>query len=296
MNFSIATLFLLASAASASILDNARRLDQAAADNEYAFLGDYNLKLLTCNSKEVFVNPADGSSEYGSVIFRLCPTKGECSDAAGKGCKDGYGDFIVGMNSFVEEYLQQKRDEMQADDNFKVEQLGECRQYEADKDGDYADGVYYVGPTCSADGTGIRVALFSDEGCMTLEESITFEEISAGISLPYAEGGLVSDYCEACYSVNDNGEAGLNELCMNLYELSGKCESKMETYHYTGIQEGACETISALLPKSKKSGSAGKVIGWLFFAMVVVGLVGFAFTAMKKKGTKDGDKNFGLMS
>lgn len=296
MNFSIATLFLFATVASARVMESARRLDEAAAEDEFAFLGSYNMKLLTCNSAEVVVNQATGESEYGAIIFRLCPATGECSDVAGKSCGAGYGDYIVGMNTFVQEYLEQKRDEMQADDNFKIEQLAECRQYNADKDSEYADGVYYVGPTCSADGTGVRVALFSDEGCMTLEETVTFEDISAGISLPYSEGGLISTYCESCYSVNDNGEAGLNEMCTGLYEQAGKCESKMETYHAAGKTETACEVVNALIPKSKKSGAAGKVIGWLFFAMVVVGLVGFAFTAMKKKSAKEGDKNFGLMS
>ena len=294
MNFSIATLFLFATVASGRVMESARRLDQAAAEDEFAFLGSYNLKMITCNAKEVVVNQASGASEYGSIVFRLCPSS-ECSDT-GMGCGAGYGDYIVGMNTFVAEYLEQKRDEMQADDAFKIEELGECRQYNADKDSEYADSVYYVGPACSADGTDIRVALFSDADCMTLEETVTFEDISAGLSLPYSEGGLISQSCEACYSVNDNNEAGINEMCSGLYQsAAGKCETKMETYHASGKTETECEVISALLPKTKKSG-AGKVIGWLFFAMVVVGLAGFAFTAMKKKSTKEGDKNFGLMS
>jgi hypothetical protein len=293
MNFSIATLFLFATVASARVMESARRLDQSS--SEYDFLGDYNLKMITCNAAEVVVNQATGASEYGAIVFRLCPTKGECNDASGKGCSAGYGDFVVGMSTFVNEYLTQKRDEMEADDNFKIEQLAECRQYNADKDGDYADGVFYVGPACTADGTGVRVALYSDADCMTLEETVTFEDISAGISLPYADGGLVSPSCESCYSVDDNGAAGLNEMCLGLYEYAGKCETKMDTFHTSGKVETACDSISSLVPKSAKSG-AGKVIGWLFFAMVVVGLAGFAFTAMKKKSAKEGDKNFGLMS
>ena len=295
MNFSIASLFLFATVASARVMDVARRLDQAAEENEYAFLGSYNLKMISCIANEPIVNQATGESEYNAIIFRLCPSTGECSDASNKGCGAGYGDYIVGMNTFVNEYLEQKRDEMQADDNFKIEQLAECRQYNADKDGEYADSVFYVGPACTADGTGIRVAMFTDADCSILEESVTFEDISAGISLPYAEGGLISQSCESCYSVNDNGEEGLNEMCMGLYEQAGKCEAKMESTHSSGKVETACEVINALIPKTKKSG-AGKVIGWLFFAMVVVGLVGFAFTAMKKKNAKEGDKNFGLMS
>jgi hypothetical protein len=292
MKFSIAALFLTVSAVSASVLKSARRLDQNA-NSEYDFLNGYSLKLISCKAGEAYTNPASGATEASSVIFRLCPTSGECADTAGKSCKSGYGDYIIGLNSFVEEYLQQKRDEMQNDDAFKVEQLGECRQFEADKDGDYADGVFYVGPACSSDGTSIRVAMFTDAYCTTLSEDVTFEEISAGISLPYSDGGLVSQYCESCDTVDDNGNAGLNELCLNAYELSGKCESKMETYHYSGKNEAACEVITSLSPKSKNS-KGGKIIGWMFFVLVVGGLVGFAFTAMKKK--KEGDSSFGLMS
>lgn len=294
MKFSIAALFLTASAVSASVLSSARRLDQNAAENEFEFLGGYNLKVISCKAGEAYTNPASGETEASSIIFRLCPSSGECSDVAGKSCKAGYGDYIVGLNTFVQEYLEQKRDEMQNDDAFKVEQLGECRQYQADKDSEYADGVYYVGPACNSDETSIRVAMFTDEYCSVLAEDVTFEDISAGISLPYSEGGLVSQYCESCYSVNDNGEAGINELCMNAYELAGKCETNMEAFHYSGKSEASCDAITSLLPKSKRSGAGGKVIGWLFFILVVGGLVGFAFTAMKKK--KEGDKNFGLMS
>jgi hypothetical protein len=293
MKFSIAAIFLSASLVSASVMEKARRLDQAA-DGEFNFLGGYSLKVLACKAGEVYVNSASGATEQSSIIFRLCPTSGECSDDSNKGCKEGYGDYIIGLNTFVAEYLEQKREEMQSDDAFKVEQLGECRQYEPDKDGDYAESAFYVGPACSADGTGVRVTMFSDDTCATVEESVTFEEISAGISLPYSEGGLVSQYCESCYSVNDNGEAGINDLCMNSYELAGKCETNMVDVHYSGKNEEACGAIASLLPKSKRSGKGGRVIGWLFFAMVVCGLVGFAFTAMKKK--KEGDKNFGLMS
>jgi hypothetical protein len=304
MKLSFAALILttLASSVSAGAMENlmkvARRLadDDAAVDAEYAFLGNYSFKLLTCKPGETFVNSASGATEYASVVYRLCPITGDCADTGSQGCSGGYGDFVVGINTFVEEYLKQKQDDMeQADDNFKVEDLGECRQYEGDKDADnYQDGVYYyVGPACTSDGTGVKMEMFSDEGCKTPSSGITFEEISNGISLPYSTGGLVSNYCEACLGYNDKGEYGLSDMCLNLYELSGKCESKMESYHYTGKQEGACEVVSTLLPKSSKSGNGGKVVGWLFFVLVVAGVGAFAFTAMKKK--KD-DKSFGLMT
>lgn len=298
MKFSIAALFLTASTVSAgsvitaNLMKSARRLDQnAAAEDEYSFLAGYQLKLITCKSGETYLNPQSGAYESSSVVFRLCPTTGDCSDDGNQGCGAGYGDFVTGLNSFVTEYLEDKRDDMQTDDNFKVEELGECRQYEGDKDGEDDGTVYYVGPACSDDGAGVKVAMFTDESCSTPSTDVTFEELSNGITLPYSTGGLVSNYCESCNNYNDKGE--LSEMCTNLYMYAGRCETKMETFHYTGQNTESCDAISALVPKSSKSGTGGKVVGWLFFIFVAVGIGAFAFTAMKKK--KD-EKSFGLMT
>jgi hypothetical protein len=296
MKFTAAILLLAASTVSAGsiskLLQSARRLEDGQADNEYAFLQSFSLKMLTCKTGSSYVNPNSGETETSSVVFRLCPTTGECSDDGTQGCSSGYGDYVIGLNTFVQEYLEDKRDDMQNDDNFKVEQLGECRQYEGDKDGDEDNNVYYVGPACSSDGTSVKVGLFSEETCSTPVEGVTFEEISNGISLPYSEGGLVANYCESCNNVNDKGE--LSDFCMNLYMYSGKCESKMELYHASGKSESSCEAISALVPKMAKSrGRGGKIVGWIFFIAVACALGAFAFTAMKKK--KD-EKSFGLMT
>lgn len=297
MKFSIAALFLIASSVSAgsdvtaNLMKSARRLDQAAAEDEYAFLSGYSLKLLSCKSGEAYVNPVTGLTESSSVVFRLCPTTGDCSDESNNGCSAGYGDYVIGLNTFVYEYLEDKRDEMQTDDNFKVEELGECRQYDGDKDGEGDGTYYYVGPACSDDGAGVKVGLFTDAYCSEASTDVTFEELSNGISLPYSTGGLVSKYCESCNGYNDKGE--LSPLCMDLHMYAGKCETKMETYSSSGQDTSACDAISALIPKSQKSGNGGKVVGWLFFILVVAGVGAFAFTAMKKK--KD-EKTFGLMT
>jgi hypothetical protein len=298
MRFSFAAIFLSASMACASILEKARRLDQSSS-GEFDFLLNYNLKVIACDSNKRVVGGSSGETNQAPIIFRLCPTSGECSDAAGKSCDAGYGDYLIGMNTFVQEYLQQNRDEMQNDDDsFQLKELGECRQYKADPDGAYADREFYVGPVCTADGTGVRMALFSDDTCEFEESTVTFEEISAGRSLPYSDGGLVSQYCESCYSANDNGEAGVNDLCRTVYDVFA-CETNMETFHYSGKREDGCQLISGLLTKSltesTRSGSGVTVIGWLFFAMVVCGLaVGLSFTAMKK--TKNGDWKYSLVS
>ena len=304
MKFSTAVLFLstivgTASAmrATPSLMKVARRLEEAQQEEEeeFAFLGNYKLKMLACKSGEKYVDPEDGSYEYSSVVFRLCPAD-SCSDDSSKGCSSGYGDYVVGLNSFVQAYLEDKRDDMQQDDNFKVEEFGECREYKADQDGDNGDeeAVYYVGPACSADGTDIVLDMFTEETCTTQSE-VTFESISAGLSLPYTTGGLVSHYCESCMGYNYNSELELSEMCGGLYKKSGKCESRMATYHYSGKNEASCELIGSLLPNSllpnQKNSGAGKAMGWIFFIMVVAGVGAVGYSVIKKKRGSD-DKSF----
>ena len=293
MNFSIATyllfLFTTTVAASASHeIGNARRFleDQSAVEDDYSFLTYYSLKMISCSGGAI--GSSQSPTEYGILLFRLCPSSGECSDDSGNvGCDAGYGDYVVGINTFVKAYLEHKGDEMQlSDDNFQIEDLAECRQYYADKDSDYADNVYYVGPTCTTDGTGIRMALFSDNVCKRLEETVTFEDISAGIALPYSDGGLVSPSCESCSSSTNedsNGDTAVNEMCMGLYQLAiYSCEALMAMTASPNSRGDTCDSTNSFLPKSTKS-QVGKVLGWSFFVIAALGLAAFTVTAMKNK-------------
>jgi hypothetical protein len=305
MKFSSAFLLLssvtssVALKASSSMLKVARRLDQNAAESEYSFLNNYHLKLVECKSGEPFIDTQTGNTEYSSVVFRLCDT--ECSNDSQLGCSANYGDYVIGLNTFAQMYLEEKRDDMQGDDDvndWKFEKFGECQKWDVDKDVEFdeedADVAFYVGPACTSDEKSVRLALFTDEYCQTLSEKYTFETISNGVSLPYSSGGLIGYGCESCYGANDKGEYELSEMCTTLYMYAGKCESNMgENTHYMGRQEGGCEYISTLMPASASSGKAGAAIGWTIFALVIVGAAAFGYMHMKKK---QDDKRAGLMS
>jgi hypothetical protein len=274
-------------------LSKARRLEDAqdagddAAQADYTFLSDYKLKLIGCTAGEVWKNPEDGESEYSSVVFRLCPSA-DCDDEVANGCKKGYGDFIVGINTFTDAWLEDKREDMQQDDDhFNIDEYSECREWEVDNDDDgNADGgdVYYVGPAC--DGSGIKLGFFSDDTCTTVPNGVSFEDISNGWTLPYSSGGLVTNYCEACAGYNDNGEYEVSDMCAQLYEWSGKCMSNMDMSN-TGYSADTtyCESITSLMPVTKSN--VGKAIGWTIFVLVLLGLGGFLYTkwwTKKKQG------------
>lgn len=283
--------------AKAALLSKARRLedqnqqgDDAAEEEENQFLASYSLKLIGC-ANEQYISPENGEYEYGSVVFRLCPVD-TCDDESTVGCTEGYADYTVGINTFVEAWLRDKEEDMQndQDDQWNMNEFAECREVEVDNDADDQDGndvQYFMGPTCSDEGD-IKMGFFSDETCTTVPDGVTFEDISNGWSLPYEDGGLVTKYCEACAGY-DNGNYELSEMCAQLYEgASYKCETEgMESYSPYGKDESGCDYIAEKFPSTVKSGAskAGIVIMWIIIALLIVGGGFFLYTKwwMKRK-------------
>jgi hypothetical protein len=300
-----ATIFvgLMATAAAVSpatrnVMSKARKLEDANNEEEeqeeFGFLGDYQLKMVSCKAGEQIRDPETGEYDYNAVVFRMCP-KDDCDADRLTGCYEGHGDYVVGLKTFVQAYFEDQRDNMAYDDNFNVEEFVECREYEQENDdGNQNAYPYYIGPACTEDGTDVKLELFYDEACSSVPEEVTFEDISNGWTMPYSSGGLVSTQCQSCSEYNDNGEYELKEMCQQLYEDSGKCETNMETYHYYGKQEGSCEYISSLMPKMKGSGSGARAFGWVVFILVVVGA--FSAYAMWWKKKKAAQASDGLMA
>lgn len=266
------------------VLSNARRLDEDAEEEEEdAYLASYNLKMISCSAGTKIVDPEDGEYEYGAITVRLCPSEYGCDSDSKTGCKAGYGDYLVGINSFVDAYFEDQKDNMQWDDAFEVDRYARCEEYEMEAgDDDAAAAVsYYIGPTCDEDSLDLKLALFDDYTCTT-ESSTTFEEISNGWTLPFSSGGLVSTSCIDCIEVNDDGEYELREMCKQMKENAAySCETEMEYYSYYGKNEQGCEYIEEFLPKS----GGGGAFGWFVFFCIVGGFAGYVMWWRKKKST-----------
>jgi len=210
------------------VLAKARRLDEGNGDDGgqggdadmEAFLMDYSIKLMSCIPDQVLTD-ADYNDHFGVVVFRLCPAN-KCSDD--KGCSSGYADFAVDIGTYVDAFLEDQADNMNWDDNFDGGDFGSCTQFDGQND----DAAYYVGPGCTEDGTGLRMALYEDQYCQ-YESQTSFETVSNGWSLPYSSGGLVSTECLAC--TEDDGQ--MREMCLDLYEYSPfRCEAEFDFQHY----------------------------------------------------------------
>ena len=296
MKLSAAILFVSATMATAKTLSGknaakvlraARRVEEQDGEGDgeeeidNSYIMNYDLKMVSCVAGEAVVNPEDGEYEYGAVTVRLCPSGGGCdSDKAG-GCKKGYGDYVVSARTFVDAWFEDQKDNMNwGDDWFNPEEYTECRQYEPveDEDGEQeqdADGEeeqYWIGVACTDDASDIKFALFADEECKNESEE-TFEEIANGWTLPYSDGGLAPTECIACTEYNDNGEAESREVCEGVVEeATDKCEEQMEFVSYYGADTSGCEHVAELSALAGvESSSAGKIIGWIILALVVVG-------------------------
>ena len=189
-SFGKSTTLHSGSAVGRKLLRNARRLQNdnyggqygyyggeggaGGAEEEAWFLTDYSLKMLSCVAGEQSINYEEGNVEQSTVIFRLCPSDlCNADNSTSRGCEEGYGDFAVGINTFTQAYVESIGDNynngMQyysySYGEFNVEEyVRECRLFEEEAGGQYQyySSFNYIGPACTEDGTGIRLASFSD--------------------------------------------------------------------------------------------------------------------------------------
>jgi len=277
--------------------------------DEYEFLQNYEQIYVTCDA-EMSVMNQEGEYEYGAVVTRFCPTGATCDTDGTKKCEGGYGDYVVGIETYMQQFLEQfergqednqNNNQNNGDDGFEFNfgEFGECRQFEVEQnendgnqDGyDQAQAQYYIGPKC--DGGNIRIALFTDEDCTAESYDVSFEDLT-GVALPWSTSIIEDDDCKPyyCYGANENGEYEYNEFCTTMYEQANlKCETDMETFSPYGKSEGGCETIAAMLPVSSSGGNAGVFI----IILIVAAVVGFGIWYFLQQKKKTAASQEGLM-
>lgn len=210
----------------------------------------------------------------------------------------------------------------------------ECQQIGEDDDGT----EYFAGAMCASGGEKVKIGVFMDEECSQADTSLSVEDyIGAKLSHAilkaiYNPDGAIScikDDWEVPEDDEDENqddeeeeEIEVNELCMELYEGAGKCESKHgfqssaydnEAYYNQYAQEElVCDFISTLssgaydqsgeiVLKSKNAVSEGTAAtGGQKFALTVfiLGTVAFAVYAAQlhsqlTKGGASGMSNQG---
>jgi len=198
----------------------------------------------------------------------------------------------------------------EGDDDAKVEEIdmldyAQCAQYvpqngdDDQNDGDdQAEQEYYIGPYCGDQGGEIKFGLFTDNTCTTFSSGGTslFEDMS-GYELPYSSDSVATNACVSCGEDDDDEENyndyydndDVKEVCQNIYQVSGKCES------YMGLEypnEAACTYIEGvkiiredgIIRTTSVKKSKGAAIGIGLFTTVAVLLGAYVYYLRTKLG------------
>jgi len=126
-----------------NLLSKARRIDEEA---DYTFIANYDIKFQGCHHVSQWNAEVDDDNDVRIETkrlarFRLCPT-GYCSDESGAGCKEGYGDYIVDMNDYVNAFMQMKEEyEEQKCENYME---NNCNCDDADDEDGCMNDCYYA--------------------------------------------------------------------------------------------------------------------------------------------------------
>jgi len=112
----------------AKVLSKARRLD----DNDevdYTWVANMSLKFQGCYHTQQWNEEADDEDDVRIatqrlVRFRLCPSD-SCTMQNAAGCNEGYGDYIIGMDEYLEAYFEAVQQDQEYNCEYEKE-YGDC--------------------------------------------------------------------------------------------------------------------------------------------------------------------------
>jgi len=288
-------------------------------DIDTSYIAGYSAKFQGCHHVQKWNDNADGEDDIKImtqrlVRFRMCPAD-SCTSSSTKGCDSNYGDYLVDMETYVSAYMSQMQAQYMNNanrelngNNMNFDDLITCSELSMDDDerkrarelrelnyyqncnyyNNYSDDEvkYYVGPYCAEQGGEIRLGVFQDDTCTVVAEDgeEVFQMVHNGMSLPYSDSSIVNIGCLSC-----GGYGEVNEMCDTLYQVSGKCETKMQVYY---PNESACSYIEGIkvirddgvirTTATRKSTAAAVTTGLFLTAAVL--LSGYVYYLRTKLG------------
>lgn len=111
------------------LIAGARRLEDNQ-DAEFTWVANMSLKFQGCYHNTQFNEEADGEddvmiSTQRLVRFRLCPSS-SCSMESAAGCDSGYGDYVIGMDQYLEAYFEAVQQDQEYACEAEVAEYGDC--------------------------------------------------------------------------------------------------------------------------------------------------------------------------
>jgi len=112
------------------LIAGARRLEDANEEIDFTWVADMSLKFQGCYHNQQFNEEADGEddvmiSTQRLVRFRLCPSS-SCSMESAAGCDSGYGDYVIGMDQYLEAYFEAVQQDQEYNCEVEVQEGGDC--------------------------------------------------------------------------------------------------------------------------------------------------------------------------
>lgn len=94
------------------LLSQARQLEQEDEEVDMSWIVGYSLKFQGCHHVKQWNGDADGDEDVKIetkrlIRFRLCPSD-TCTATAAGGCKSGYGDYVLDLNTYINAYYELK--------------------------------------------------------------------------------------------------------------------------------------------------------------------------------------------
>jgi len=169
-------------------------------------------------------------------------------------------DYCVENNPYV--------DDEQEGEKFEIEEYMECGQWEAPDNNnnnnrrrlEEEEVQYFLGPYCADQGGKIYLGMFNDEDCTNFADDYGGKSLysdMAGESLPYSSESLIGMECFSCMqnkeddgnNDNNNGDEEadeVSEICEEVYNQAGKCESQLSSSVVGDKNENGCNYIEGI--------------------------------------------------
>jgi hypothetical protein len=244
--------------------------------------GDYVVDMST------FVNSYLGGIEQDKE--QICQdTNDDCENMCGNDDADCLYDCYDGYDATF--CLEEE------DENFNVQEYAACAQFDFGGNRRLEDGgndnekQYYLGPYCADQGGEIHLGLFTDDTCTTfVSNGETMFSNIMGYEMPYSDDSLITTRCFDCAVSDGEGGYDTKETCTDVYQYSGKCETKMTGNDYPN--EASCGYIEGIkiiredgvirTSTTRKSKTAAVGIG-LFMTLSTL-LAGYVYYLRTKLG------------
>ena len=175
-----------------------------------------------------------------------------CGDSNYCMIQNGMEDCIEGDNN-VDDYSAKLEAE------FDPIEYMECKEFNFENAyaqyNDQGEEIqFFIGPYCADQGGAINLAVFTDDTCSAFyQDGEAYFQDNAGFALPFSSDSLIPTDCVQCKEYEDQNQNNGNDnndndeiaqVCEEVYELAGKCESNLQGTYYPN--EGACSYISGI--------------------------------------------------